>query len=458
MKKILAFTLLFVSVAAALANQVLTLNLSQVQLTASDYEKDFFIADVIDARPEKQCLGFVHTGLVNNRKPVYSQRPLDDELFVFFAKTFQKEAGKAAIVVRVNHLFIYEMIYNDREYAFAELNLSFLKKENNHFIEMLETGTTVEKTGMDVTRHHPVNIANAIAACFKEFNEKRKTGNLLNRVVATSEMKTYPLSGRDYPVFHARPAGKGIYKTFNDFRQVQPQPMPLCGVEYYRAKDKSVVVADLTCGKTTAKDVYQIWGFNDGTDDYIRIGKSFYQIKNTGEGFRVMAPVVKNNNGAVVGAAAGGIIGGLVGGLIDAASVKYSEYQLDFITGGILPPEEPTYRKIESRLLLCSSRYSRAEMLLEVEGMEKCRLNPGEYVKMTFPPETTSVSLCIEAANGRVCDTIPLELFNRTICLLSTFKNKPPKIDLPNKTHLAELRQDLHDGKFTPVCESEGNR
>lgn len=452
MKKVFAFSILFFWMAAAFANQIITLNLSEVQLDGQQYEKDFFIAEVIDARPEKHCLGFVHKGLTNNRMPIYSQRPLEEELHGFFAKTFENEAGKAAIVLRVNHLFIYEVIYSDREYAFAELNLTFLKKGDSHFTELLEVGTVVEKIGMEVSKRHPLNISNAIAICFKEFNEKRKEGRLQNGEVASTEVRKYPLSGKDYPVLHAHSASPGIYKTFNDFRQNEPRQMAGYKPDYYREKDNNVVVADLIWDKNIPKEDRLVWGFNDGSNDFIRIGTSFYQVNKTADGFRVMAPVVKSNNGMVTGAAVGGIIGGIIGGLIDAASVKYSEYQLDFVTGSILPIEEPIYRKIESRLYLCSSRFSKGEIALEIDGKEVCRLNTGEYVKLAFPPETTSVNLCVASENGRTCEAVSLELFNRTTYLLISYKNKPPKIDLPNKNLLAELNHEIRDGKFVPVC------
>ena len=452
MKKPLAFSILFFTVITLFANPII-IDLSDVYLNGKMYEQDFFIEEVIDARSEKYCLGFVHKGMANNKKPAYFQQSLEQELHGFFAKTFKKGDGKESISIRVNHLFIYEVIYSDREYAYAELNLSFLKKNKNHYIELLEVGTSAEKIGMDVTKHHPTNIVNAIGGCFKEFNEKRKKGQLQNKEIALSDIGEYSLRAKDYPVFNSPSASKGIYKTFNDFRQNKPRSITDFDLDYYRDEDINLIAADLYWDKNTPKEERKIWGINDGENDFIRIGKSFYKITKKEDEFQVVAPLVKNNNGVLIGAALGGVIGGVVGGLMDGSFVKYDEYRIDFVTGNILPLKEPLYRKIESRLYLCSSRYSKKEMVLKIDGKEKCKLLSGEYMKLSFAPETTSVELCVASENGETCETLLLEVFKRKTYLLSGYKKKWPKIDLPNKNLLVELEHEIRNGKFVQVCD-----
>lgn len=452
MKKTIAFSILLLMTGHLMAEEIF-IDLSEIFLKGSPFDEAYFIDEVIDARKEKYCLGFAHKGLGNKKNPVFSQAPLEKELLAFFSKTLTNKKEKEALSVRINHLFIYEVIYQNREYAFAELNISFYKKEQGHYVELLEVGTAVEKVGMEVTKHHPANIANAISECLKEFKVKWTSSELNDTVIDFSSIEGYDLNEKKYPVFAAPEMSKGVYKTFNDFRFNRPAHTTTYEVEYYNDTKKGVTVADLFWEKSVPKKERKVWGFCDGTDNFMRVGKSFYKIKQEGKVFKLLAPKVQSGSSVVAGVMLGGVIGGMVGSLVDAASVKYQEYNIDFVTGNILPIEEPLYRKIESRILLCSSRYSKKTMQLKIGGDEKCTLNPGEYMKLSLAPEIKSVELCVETDIGETCENLRPKLFLSTVYVLSGYKKKTPKIDHPNKNILTEIISDIKSGKFISVCE-----
>ena len=415
----------------------------------------YFIEDIIDARDEKYCIGFVQKGMANKKVPAFFEKGLSAEFMGLFSSFFKKQESDEAIFLRVNHLFVYEVNYPEIQFSVAELNVSFLKKEGDAYIELLQTGTISHFNGMDATKKHAANIAIAVGNCLEEFKSRKKNHALNDIKIPTSEVKKNPLPEKEYNIETAAVLKKGLYRYFNDFRDNRPGQNDSYSIEYHFDKKKNVSYAEITWDNDIPKDGRQIWGFNDGKDSYVRLLHNFYKIKKGDKFFQVRAPQVKS--GANTGAAIGGLLGAFIGSSILSESNNYEDYKLDFTTGALMPMEEPVFRKIESRLVLCSSQFNKGdkEISVHINGEKACALLPGQYQRFQVRPEMSEVEICVETETGKNCERIELELFKTKLYLINVKKKKPPVINHPSQNIRSEIAADMKNGKLTEICTAE---
>ena len=318
--------LLFLQITSKAEEHLISLNDFDLGVPNAGY----YIEEIIDARDEKYCIGFVQKGVSNKKVAAFFEKGLVPELEHFFANSIKKQEGGMGLILRVNKLFIYETTYSTREFAVAEANVTFIKKEKDKYFELFEVGHAIEKSGLDVTKSHGKNIVQALRECFNQFNEKKEFDDLVFQAIDESELNVNPINKRIYKILNTAQYRKGVYKNFNDFLLASPhQHMPF-SIDYRENKKKKVEYATLLWDSKIKKEGKEIWGFSDGRNNYFRIENWYYKISREDSLFLVKAPGFGDGSAVVTGAILGGVVGALIAEGISSNSHNFKDYKIDF--------------------------------------------------------------------------------------------------------------------------------
>lgn len=425
------------------------ISLKDEKITVPDFP--YRIADIMDAREQTYCIGMVQRGMGNRRAPAFLKAGLKAEFDYLFANSFPQNGEAKPLVLRVNRLQIYEITSANREVAIVELGLTFLEKEGDALVEIHETGITLEHSGLDVTKAHDTNIANAVEKCLLDLLYRRRRGLLYRHPAGTP--RTCPM------VQEATPRA-GIFHTFSDFRE----NTPLNDAAYtftldIKENSKNNIVRAKPDWQKKAPEG-DIWGLSDGQHVYLNLGANYFRlIKENGE-FLLFGPSPKDNTGAVLlGSVLGGVVGGLIAGAMsgDYSSKEMTTYKIDLNTGALVPFEEPVYRRIEARLTLFSSEFNPKESRLSVSvgGQPIGDMTPSTYHRLRIPPPEKAVEVCVSTTDGqKTCDTVTPELFKTTVALLRLRKGKV-ELDWPDGDTRGNLLRAIKSGDYQPLTKEK---
>lgn len=411
------------------------------------------VVDIIDAREQTYCIGIVQRGMGNKKVAAFFKAGMKAEFDYLFGNSFGVDASNKPVILRINKLQVYEITTSNREMAIVELNISLLEKEGEQYIEIFETGVTVERSSMmDVTSSHDKNIAQALQNCLVEFVDREYRGLTYRRPATTNHI---------YPILQEGAALKpGIFRTFNDFRDNTAQENPAYPYTLeINDKNKSGIVRASPKWKGNPP-VGEIWGLSDGQFAYINLGSGFFRLTKEGDAFVLYGPSPRDGTGAVIlGAAMGGIIGGLIAGAVSGgySSRDMTKYRIDLSTGAMVPFEEPAYRRIESRLILFCSGFNDKEsrIAITVNNQPVGDMPPGTYHRLRLPPPEKPVEICVNIPGGeKVCETVTPELFKTTVALLRIRKGKA-EIGWPGGDIRSNLLNDIKTGQYKPLQEEK---
>ena len=425
------------------------ITLKSEKITVANFP--YRVADIMDAREQTYCIGMVQRGMTNKRTPAFLKEGLTTEFGYLFANSFANESVKKSLVLKINKLQIYEITYAKREVAIVELGITFFEKEGDALVEVHETGITLERSGLEVTRKHDENIAKAVEKCLLDLVERQQRGLTYRHPSGTP--RTCPI------VLDATPK-PGIIRTFSDFREntAREEAAHPYKLDIKENGKNSIVRAKPDWLKT--KPEGDIWGISDGQHVYINLGSGFFRLTKEGGEFLLFGPSPKDNTGAVLlGSALGGLVGGLIAGAMSAdyTNKEMTVYKIDLSTGAMVPFEEPVYRRIESRMVFFSSNFNPKDsrLSLSIDGQPIGDMAPSTYHRLRLPPPEKAVEVCISTAEGqKICETVTPELFKTTVVLLRLRKGKPI-IDLPDNDTRSGLLQEIKSGVYKPLEEKK---
>ncbi len=182
--------------------------------------KTYYIADIIDARDEKNAIGI--------------KKWKGHKSFWFFKDSVKKEllgyintnlkTDKKPLILRINKLWLSERKNSDDfDLALAEVSVSFLeKRENNTFDELLTITEKAEKdrgVGKLTTLYTQV-LATTLDNVLKSFLARKKdVANSNIPLAAIGENALSRLS--ELPIFNT-PLKRGFFMTLSDLRENKP--------------------------------------------------------------------------------------------------------------------------------------------------------------------------------------------------------------------------------------------
>lgn len=404
----------------------------------------FTIDSIIDARDDKNCIGYVCKGINNKPTAAYLNHGLKYNIESYLSDYFKSRANSEHLIIRFNRLLVYELIYSNSQIATVEINLSFIVKNGNKFLEKFQAGVAIQSKSInDVTNFQDENITKAIDACILQYIERDKY-NVLVKFTNMKETDLYanPLNNLNYPVSTINTYDRGIYRTFYDFRDYTPDKITQFSIEYTGEKNNSRTASIKGANNKTIKD---IWGFSDGVQNYVRLGNEYYSIQKRGDLFSIYnyPPDFETNIGYI------GMLGGLFFSSIYIASAKKIEYNIDFPTGRFVPYTNSEKFRIESKIIVLSSKYNKLgkDIELYINEEKYSTLSKGTYSALSFNSDVKEVNIDLMLNGEKTSIKIQPVLFNTGLCLV-LIKGDKIVVENPNTNLRREIITDIENGKY----------
>ena len=194
---------------------------AQYTISLSEYTIDldipFEVSRIIDAREDTSRLGFTKIISTNTKEIINFEHGIEKELLSLYDKNEEVDQAKS-LLLRINHLSLYEAKWLRSKYAYVELNMDFiLEQEGKHYLLFQSILSDRSNDKLNVSKLHAPNIKNVITQAFLEFSRRYKEDQLLMEEIDLEEKQAIVpsiLKNRTYP--------KGLYLSFNDFKDNQP--------------------------------------------------------------------------------------------------------------------------------------------------------------------------------------------------------------------------------------------
>lgn len=378
---------------------------------------DYYVEQVIDASAEKGCIGFAQVGLNNLTCPAYFSKGTEKELMAFFSRNIPKNADKKPLIVRVNKIYIHEETYLNKEIGTASISLTFFEKEANQYKELLTSCQVLQRTGLDITQSHDLNIANCLTLCFEILKTRIKENQIQPKAVSDSAIFVNSLINTDFPISKGAQGHYGIYYTYTDFLYNTPDTSTQFKVGYNQI--------DSIKGQSTRfkyldpKNKKEIWGFWDGKNIYAKQadGRCYPLTFENGDYYIWMTPPptkaerINAQNTIAFSYFAFGLIGAGIASIALNADEKNAEkvkFYLDYPTSEFLPRNIKTEYKAITRI--CNSMYNREGSDIEVwiNGEKKATISVGIYFEWESGLEIKNAEIVLKTKESS--QVLPLSI------------------------------------------------
>lgn len=291
----------------------------------------FKVSEIIDARLDKNVMGLIQRGMNNRKDLALFEKPglkeIDDILLRSGLMT-----GKTGFVIRINTLYISELIRGMKETAKAELGLDFFIKSNEDlYYHVCSIFVTSEPKGLDVTNKHPANIVNVLRQALIQF-ANYDYGSNESKAFEYEELNDPNQSFRniDFRILKTDRYNEGFYASFNEFISNAPSIPIDCEIKL--GKNIKVKCKNSSEVFETEESVY---GFAKGNSLYVLFHRKFYLLQKDDDGFYFLGPKVMGQAGMRAMSEAW-ITTGIIGASAVASQHQYSEtYRIDLSNGSI---------------------------------------------------------------------------------------------------------------------------
>ena len=423
-------------------DKIISLEDHRIEVPGFEYRVD----TLLDARPEKYCVGIAQKGLGNKKVPIFLENGFDLSLNALLRRSFPKGGqASAALIVRVDKLLLYEATFATKEYGVAELNLSFILKDRGRYFYLMEVGTYAQGLDIDVTHLHDDLLIEAMTKAFTLFQARLPQAIATKEPFSASEILSKKQTGL-YPIQTTEQYKAGVYRTFADFCNNTPVKPSVAEAE-------------------SAQKDQQPWGYSSGENLFVRIGKESYKLNKEEEEFVFEAKIHKESlTGAMVSGALFGLIGVFTYQQISnskqahlpVSSGKQQKYKIDMANGAIVPYREPNYKKIEARTMIYSSKYNKDDVIIpiKINGEEHCKLSSGSYYEYASRPQEKEIEICLPGQKSAVCLKVEPELFRTSVFLVRYKDGKNAKITRLTGENRVEAIASKFEGSITEQCGS----
>jgi hypothetical protein len=247
----------------------------QIILNPKDFNVDgsfpFYFEKLIVAQNEKYFLG---TSLTNGSLLNFNST-IENELSSFFQKKMPPSSEKLPLIIKVNRI----MVSTISDYSSVDLSLTFYTRENNSFVEILQTSAYTNRQWAEVLnkfeRQNGKNILAAFKICFLDLQSRYERGSLRNRFVSIDNLTVVaPFDETSFPILSPdRKPRKGVFYNFSDFIDLNSDST----IHFFEMENNSKF-SDL-------KYIFRqpvsskIWGGFDGEKYFFRITDRFFKLE-----------------------------------------------------------------------------------------------------------------------------------------------------------------------------------
>jgi hypothetical protein len=315
---------------------------------------NFYVADIIDTRPDTVGIGIVQTGAFNRKAIGAFVGGLPKSLQTYLNKNLPKKENAQPLLLNIVKLQVSEHTYTMSEEAKFHSFFEVYAIKDGKYVKVLDKKVVYEVTkGADVTNKHEKHIREAVDVLFNEIVKQKKLDSLTINPVSLETI----LAERfiDYPVLNT-PVKKGFYTSIENFVNNQPnitatkfhlKERKQQGITFYKLKlDSEIKENEDAMYSTKSTSIIEDLRFiSDGVKSYAKIDDKFFLItkdKDNNLTFLGYDATLIISSGASQGAIIGGLAGGLLGAAIGSAAGRGNEngwrlYKIDLQTGQFVP-------------------------------------------------------------------------------------------------------------------------
>ncbi|MFT3885555.1 MAG: hypothetical protein QM724_09030 [Flavobacteriales bacterium] len=352
------------------------------------------VDSVIACFDSHAAIGTVMKGMTNRSVPAYLGPSVTEAVMAVLHQPAEAP-GDQHVFLRLNVLRISERSMGLSELAPCALNFDVLMRDDSGGVRMLfEQAVTLSSSGSDVTKKHARNIHAALADGMLRFAEEARLGRLWDCPVPLRDLYKAPLPLRSgFAILSGRPPERGLYRSYMAMRDQRPDTATAFEVKYLSDSDPRLQEAKLKVVGDTLKD--DIWGFSDGKDIYMNMGRRFARLTPEQQGFRTWYPGPNTSNTYVTA----GIMFGMIGVLVAKAAEPGNElvpFELDLLTGSMqMAGASNAPGSAESEHVFVYSRHCALDTVVEMTlfGGEEARLIKGSYHNVRLVPRAKLVPL-----------------------------------------------------------------
>lgn len=378
-----------------------------------DYPWSFGIDSIFDARENPEIAGYVAVGMANRPRLALLKKPLAQQFYRLLNKHAPKGLSQQ-FTIRINHLHIYEWSTATTEYGHAELNLSFLKKEGDGYVEVFEAAAKINQKGREVARWQEDNIVDALVQCLDDFEARQAFLN-------TRPFENESPPSRQYAIQVAEKFPKGIYHSFYDFRDHTPDTAIQFSVSHLSLKGEPYKRAEIEILTDTVLD-HGIFGFSDGERLYLWDQKYSVQLVPQ-KGKFVLSEVPGARASMVEGLILNTLLGGVLGALVYTGTdfVDFDQYWLDLENSGMTSYRMEEAKKIQGQLIFYGSIFNEKDKAIQLflNGELTCELPPAGYYIQRVDYPGDSLLVCLQYDGMEVCRQLSARMFNTDVYLTS---------------------------------------
>lgn len=399
---------LFSTLCAVAAQAQYIIDLSEHTLDTID--PGVVVDSVITPFDDRAPIGTVMKGAFNRFESAYLPVGTDKALLDLVYRSYPIDRDAPGITLKVNRIEVREGSGTFSERAACSMHVEFLGKIDGRVMRLFEHGTTVSRSGLDVTHHHGALIARALSECFNAFVSEQSNGELKPVLASRLDLPT-TVDEFDLPILRAPALRQGVYATFDDFRYNRIDTTIALKVReldhpHAMRKELKILTADMA--------VTGAWGCTDGQRLYVNTGARFTELRPEGGSLTTFItttiPPSAGGMAAIVGA---GILFGMLGGAVSGA-VVYSTTEvkvaLDPLTGAFEPYTTGTATRsvpvpdaLRSRHVFGFSKYSTSDStvcMFVYDGQEAC-LQRREYYDYRPVRRADPIPIELRTAGGQ---------------------------------------------------------
>ena len=414
----------------------------------------YYVADVVIAQREDSCLGYVEPYATGNFSFLFFEKNIRDELKEFLQRSMPSGDGLRPLIIRVNRCFIFELEEKLKAYACADMSLSFIFPRESGLNEDFTSSVRVILRQRLVPLIIPGLIVQALDQSFRQYSDRSLAGFIVPKIITPEQVKQNPLEEPGhFHCFAGGRKGKGIYRTFFDFRDNTPDTSIRFKIlHHYNTERPELTKTYLKFIK--GQEPEKVWGFFEGDSVYFNGIRYFSLLSEQDSNFITYNRIGGNNADVTTAIILSGVLGGAIGasiaiGIVGAnAEVNNTEkWNIDMYDGKLLAPGDNDYTSIASTtdFLLSKGSDPRATLTVYVNDQPVCELNPADYFTLSLSCHFPATNLrFVSSTGGEVSKTIEPRLLKTDVYLLK-IRKKDTKIDVDH----------LHDQMKTDVLKNQ---
>jgi hypothetical protein len=309
----------------------------QIKVTSSNFSK----VEVIDSRLDTSgIVGMIQRGAFNRKVTLRLEHPMQDEVGRAAATLIDSAGNKedGALLINIRKFNISENTGALSESGSFRFRAVFYIKHDTMYKRMYGIDETVTiPGGLDVTKRLLENVPELLGSYIKAAVTYKQEQSATARQYSLYDiLHIDELERKDIPVFQVDVPKKGLYATYNDFKNNRPSSEKVI-VEHKKGFSRPLIYEMNENGKKgkeiLRKDYYVVC---DGEKFYISRPHNLYELTKANGNFYFTGV---GKDGADAGAtilayAAFGLIGGFMAINHDTAIF---EFELDHVSGKFVP-------------------------------------------------------------------------------------------------------------------------